>query len=149
MLLNIVTDEQLLISQIVKTVLLCLVGLGIVYNLSKIIRTKENIRRIISCFILLVLCVAAFFTAREYRIESPMLSHPKYVQGTTIGYCNVTGLGLGIEFEYEVNGQVFRNCNTFYPVPRDNIVVPKGKYMVRYSEKYVEDGRMDFNKAMP
>ena len=51
MLLNIVTDEELLTSQIVKTILLCLAGAGIIYNLIKIIRTGSKTKKIINSII--------------------------------------------------------------------------------------------------
>lgn len=149
MLLNIVTDEKLLTSQIVKTVLLCLIGGGIIINLIKIFRTKETNRRIISLIILLGLCFVAYYTLVEYIIERSLLRNPKYITGTTLGYCSVTGLGEGIEFEYEINGRKYRNCNTYYPIFKDSIIVPNGKYLVRYSEKDVTDGRMDFKKPVP
>lgn len=148
MLLNIVTDEQLLISQIVKTVLLCLIIGGIIFNIIRIIRLRENVRRIIGCCILIILFVAVYFTVRQYRIESALLAHPKYVQGKTTGYCSVTGLGQGIEFEYEVDGEVFHNCNTYYPIPKDSIQVPDGNYKVRYSDRFINEGRMDFSKPL-
>ncbi len=144
MLLNIVTDEQLLTSQIVKTVLLCLIAVGIIFNIIRIFRLQENVRRVINSCILVILCIAAYFTLKQYIIESSLLKHPEYIQGNTIGYCSVTGLGQGIEFEYEVDGQVFHNCNTYYPISKDSIKVPDGKYMVRYSAKCISEGRMDF-----
>jgi hypothetical protein len=61
-----------------------------------------------------------------------------------VGYCEVFARGQGIEFEYEVNGQKFRNCNTFHPVSKDSIIVPGGKYQVRYSAKFPGAGRMNF-----
>ncbi|MBS1633614.1 MAG: hypothetical protein JST10_13685 [Bacteroidetes bacterium] len=146
LLLNIVSDEQLLTSQIVKTVLLCLLGAGLIYNLFKLIRRKEKVKRIINSVIFLLLCVVAYFTIQAYRIEGSLLNHPRYVIGTTMGDCSVTGLGQGIEFEYEVDGRTFHNCSTYYPVSKDSIKVPGGKYMVRYSDKFVDKGRMDFNK---
>lgn len=147
-LLNIVTDEQLLTSQIVKTILLCIIGGGIIYNLIRIFRTKDNARRIINSLILVLLVVVAFIAAKQYRLESSLMNDPHYVQGTTVGNCSVFGLGSGIEFEYEVNGQTYHECNTYYPVSRDSILVPGGKYMVRYSEKFPDKGRMNFNKPV-
>lgn len=148
LLLNIVSDEQLLTSQIVKTVLLCLVGLGIVFNLFRIVRNKEKVKRIINGFLLLILIGVAYFAIKEYRLEASLLKQPKYAEGTTLGPCSVAGLGQGIEFEYEVNGMTIHGCSTYYPVSRDSIVVPGGRYMVRYSDKFIEEGRMDFNKKV-
>lgn len=148
MLLNIVTDEKLLTSQIVKIVLLCITCGGIIVNLIKFIRIKETKRRVIIFLTLLGLCFATYYILNEYFMERSLLHNPKYVTGTTLGYCSVTGLGEGIEFEYEVNGKKIRNCNTYYPLFKDSINVPNGKYIVRYSENDITDGRMDFKKPV-
>ncbi len=147
MLLNIVTDEELLASEVVKTILLILILVGIVYNLIRIIRSGTNSRKIINIFILSVLFVLFFFVGKEYIVEGAMLRNPQYVKGTTIGYCSVFALGKGIEFEYEINGKKFRNCNTYYPVAKDSIKVPGGEYSVRFAQSFPDRGRMDFQKS--
>ena len=146
MLLNIVTDEELLASEVVKTILLILIVVGIVYNLIRVIRSGTKSRKIINIFILLFLFVLVFFVGKEYMVEGAMLRNPQYTKGTTIGYCSVFALGKGIEFEYEINGKKFRNCNTFYPVAKDSIKVPGGEYSVRYAQSFPDKGRMDFQK---
>ena len=146
MLLNIVTDEELLASEVVKTILLILIVVGIVYNLIRVIRGGTKSRKIINIFILLFLFVLVFFVGKEYMVEGAMLRNPQYIKGTTIGYCSVFALGKGIEFEYEINGKKFRNCNTFYPVAKDSIKVPGGEYSVRYVQSFPDKGRMDFQK---
>ncbi len=148
MLLYIVTDEQLIISQIVKAVLICLVTIGLIFNVVRIIRLKELVRRIISAVILLALVTADYFILKEFLIESALLNSNQYVEGVTLGLCTVTGLGQGVEFKYEINGKTYIRCNTFYPISEDSITVPDGKYMIRYSEKYLDEGRIDFNKRV-
>lgn len=144
MLLNIVTDEELLTSQIIKTIVLCLAGAGIIYTGIKIFRTESGKKRVFRSIFLLFLSAVIFFVFKEYRIEAALLGKPEYVQGTTTGYCSVFARGEGIEFEYELNGQKFRNCNTFHPLSKDSIVVPGGKYRVRYAAKFPGLGRMNF-----
>jgi hypothetical protein len=100
----------------------------------------------INLIILLFLFLLFFFVGKEYIVEGAMLRNPQYVKGTTIGYCSVFALGKGIEFEYEINGKKFRNCNTFYPVTKDSIKVPGGEYRVRFAQKFPDNGRMDFQK---
>jgi hypothetical protein len=146
MLLNIVTDEELLASEVVKTILLILIGVSIVYNLIRLIRSGTKSRKMINLIILLFLFLLFFFVGKEYIVEGAMLRNPQYVKGTTIGYCSVFALGKGIEFEYEINGKKFRNCNTFYPVTKDSIKVPGGEYRVRFAQKFPDNGRMDFQK---
>lgn len=144
MLLNIVTDEELLASQIVKTILLFLIGAGIIFNIFRIIRAESKTKRIINISILTILSVSLFFVINEYRVEAALLKNPEYVTGTTVGACSVFARGRGIEFEYEVNGRKYRNCNTFHPVSIDSITVPGGKYLVRFSARFPGSGRMNF-----
>lgn len=146
MLLKIVTDEELLTSQIVKTILLIVLSAGIAYNLFRIFRSDQRLRLIINSTILLFLSCSFFIVFREYREESELLKNPKYTTGITISYCSAFARGEGIEFEYDVNGVKYRNCNTFHPISKDSIIVPGGKYLVRYSKLYPAKGRMDFKR---
>ncbi|MBK8711153.1 MAG: hypothetical protein IPL97_04575 [Niastella sp.] len=148
MLLNIVTDDELLTSQVVKGILLCLIAVGIVFNFFKIIRTGPAKKKIINSVFFIILSIGIVLIYKQYRIEGSLLKDPKYVQGKTIRFCNVFALGQGVLFEYEVNGQTYRCCNTFHPVPVDSILVPGGIFMVRYSDKFPEKGRMDFTKKI-
>ena len=148
MLLNIVTDEELLASEVVKTILLIIIVVGIVYNIIRLIRSTAKSKKFINAIILLFLFVLIFFVGKEYMVEGAMLRNPQYVKGTTIGYCSVFALGKGIEFEYEINGKKFRNCNTFYPVSKDSIKVPGGEYSVRFAQSFPDKGRMDFQKPV-
>lgn len=144
LLLSIVTDDELLTSQIVKAILLVLLCGGIFYNLYKVIRYETRTRRIINACILFVLAVASVVVLKEFLFEKALLNEPIYTEGTTIGYCSVFGRGEGIEFEYEADGVKYQCCNTFHPVSKDSIKVPGGKYKVRYTEQYKDKGRMIF-----
>jgi len=146
MLLNIVTDEELLTSEIVKTILLLILAGGIIFNLFRIVRAETNRKKLINLILFIFLFIAIVIVFKQYRLEAALLRSPEYVPGTTIGYCSVFAEGQGIEFEYEVNGRKFLNCDTFHPISKDSIIVPGGKYMVRYSKKFPDKGRMDFNK---
>lgn len=146
MLLNIVTDDQLLTSQIVKTILLVILAGGIVFNIIRMIRLVAIKKKIINGIIFIALSVIFIFVFKEYRIEAALLKNPVYVSGATLGYCNVFAEGKGIEFEYELDGRKFQNCNTFHPISKDSITVPGGKYLVRVSKKFPGEGRMDFKK---
>lgn len=144
MLLNIVTDQELLTSQIVKSILLIVVALGSIYNLYRLFGKESTKRKMINFVFFALLSVTIILVYRAYRIDAALLNNPDYVSGITLGYCSVFALGAGIEFEYEVKGQKFRCCNTFHPISKDSIVVPGQKYMVRYSEIFPDDGRMNF-----
>ncbi|MCF8451859.1 MAG: hypothetical protein K9G42_01575 [Pedobacter sp.] len=144
MLLNIVTDEELLTSQIVKSILLINIALGIMYNLYRLFGKESTKRKMINFALFALLSVTIILVYRVYRIEAALLNNSNYVSGITLGYCSVFALGTGIEFEYEVNGQKFSCCNTFHPISKDSIVAIGGKYSVRFSKKFPERGRMNF-----
>ncbi len=144
--LNIVTDDELLTSQIVKTILLLIIGGSMGYNLFRVVRADTRNKKIIILLLLFLLSACMIFVSRQYRVEAAMLKNPRYVQGTTIGYCSVFAEGQGIEFEYKINGVTYRCCNTFHPVSKESLVVPGGKYKVRYAESYPNEGRMMFKK---
>ena len=149
MLLNIVTDEELLVSEIVKTILLIMITIGLILSLIRVIKSDVKSRQIMNSLIFIALLVIAFFVGKEYMVEGALLNNSNYVKGSTIGYCSVFGLGMGIEFEYEVDGRKFLNCDTFYPIPKESIKVPGGIFSVRYSQKFSDKGRMDFKKPVP
>lgn len=144
MLLKIVTDEELLTSQIVKTILLVVLSAGIIYNLFRIFRSESKIKLVINSSFLIILSVALVLVFNEYRVEAALMKQPLYVKGITKGYCNAFARGEGIDFEYEINGKKYSNCNTFHPISKDSIVVPGGIYMVRFSPEFPEAGRMNF-----
>lgn len=148
MFLNIVTDDELLTSQIVKTILLFIIAMGILYNIIRIIRAEANVRKIINlCFLILLIFIATL-VYRQYRVEAAMLEAPMYVSGTTLGDCNVFAEGRGISFEYVIDGKKYIVCNTYHPLSRDSIKVRGGIYKVRYAEKFPDQGRMDFNQPV-
>lgn len=148
MFLNIVSDEALLTSQVVKSILFVLVVVGIAYNLYRIIKAESQKRRLINSVIFVLLLIVIVIVYKEFRLEAELLNHPKYVSGTTVGYCSVFARGEGIKFEYELNGKKYCNCNTFHPISRDSILIPGGKYFVRFSDKFPEEGRMDFTRKV-
>jgi len=141
-----VTDLELTASQTVKAILVLLLTFGVVFNLYKAFKAEEVKWKILRVGIALFFVVAAVPVITWMRIEGSLLSSSNYVVGTTLGYCQVFAKGKGIEFGYEAGGRKYRNCNTFHPIPIDSIKVPGGKYLVRYSERYPAEGRMDFHK---
>jgi len=147
-LLTIVTDEELWISEIVKIILLVLLTSGVVYNLISLIKGGRKIRMVINSILILIFLTTSFFVIREFFYEGVLLSNYQYVPGTTLDYCDVTTLGKGISFNYELRGKQYHSCNTFYPVSVDSIKVPGGRFKVRVSQKYPARGRMDFHKPM-
>lgn len=148
MLLNIVTDDQLLTSQIVKTILLVILAGGIVFNIARLMRRVAIRIKIMNGIVLLSLAGIFIFVFNAYRIEASLFKNPMYVPGTTLGYCSVFAEGKGIEFEYELEGRKFQNCNTFHPISKDSITVPGGKYFVRVSKNFTGEGRMDFKNKV-
>ncbi len=146
MFLNIVSDNELLISQIVKSILILVLAVGFTYNFYRLIKATTVKRKSFLTLILLALASILFLVIKQFRLEAAILNHPKYTEGVTVGFCNVFARGQGIEFEYMINGIKYRCCNTFYPIPKDSIIVPGGRYKVRYSDNYKGEGRMIFKE---
>jgi len=146
MLLNIVTDNQLITSQIVKIILMIILVVGVVSNLFRLTRKMLPQKMIIHTLIFISLSSILIFVYQQYYIDAALLQDSVYVSGTTVGYCDVFAEGQGIEFEYRIEGRVFLNCNTFHPFAQSSIVVPGGKYQVRVAKNNPARGRMDFSK---
>jgi|GEM_PF-1018732 hypothetical protein len=145
MLASIVTDDQLFTSQIVKSIILVITAGGAIFNLYRVFRKVSIWERVVNLILFIALAVIFFFVIKIFLIEAALLKRPVYATGTTIGYCNVFAEGEGIEFEYTVHGVNYHNCSTFHPLPKDKIKVPGGKYMVRTTSDYPDQGRMNFN----
>jgi hypothetical protein len=143
-----VTDLELLASQAVKAILLALLLFGVGLNLLKAWKEIGTRTKIIRAVIAIALFTLAITVARRIQIEGSLLSSNEYTIGTTLGFCQVFAKGKGIEFEYEIAGKKYKNCNTYHPISIESIVVPDGKYYVRYSARFPEKGRIDFNKPI-
>ncbi len=135
-------------SQAVKFILLALLLFGVGLNLFKAWKENGARRKTIRGGIAIVLFALALPVIKRIQVEGSLLVSNEYAVGTTTGQCQVFAKGKGIEFEYEVAGKKYKNCNTYHPIPIDNIVVPGGKYYVRYAGKYPAEGRIDFNKPV-
>lgn len=143
-LLLTVTDHELLAGQVAKSIFVLLLLFGAVYNLWRAIRFRELLRAGLAAFFFLI----ALPVIRWIVIEDGLLRKPAYAVGITVGYCQAFARGKAIEFEYEVQGRAYRNCNAFHPIPIDSIVVPGGKYAVRYSARFPDKGRIDFHRKV-
>ena len=146
MLLSVVTDNELLASQIVKTIFIVILSIGIIFNLIRFFKNKLRKKKIINTAGFLILSAVLLHVSRIYKEDRSLRHNSKYISGTTIGYCSQIALGAGVEFEYELGGKKYRNCNTYHPISKDSIIVPGGKYSVRVSNDYPGLGRMDFNR---
>ena len=144
----VVTDLELLASQAVKFILLALLLFGGGLNLFKVWKERQINRKVIRGTITIVLFALSIPVIKWIQIEGSLLNSGEYTVGTTIGPCQVFAKGSGIEFEYEVEGKKYRNCNTFHPISINDITVPNGKYLVRYSDQYPGEGRIDFHKKV-
>lgn len=143
-----VTNLELLAAQAVKIILLALLLFGVGFNLYKVAKEDIGSRKIIRVAIAIILMALALPVFKWIQIEGSLLKSNEYTIGTTLGHCQVFAKGKGIEFEYEVDSKKYKNCNTYHPIPIGNIKVPDGKYYVRYSNKYPERGRINFNKPL-
>lgn len=147
--LSVNTDLELTASQAVKSIFIFILFSGALFNLYRLYKAKTAVKRIFTgIFATLLVCVA-IPVIKWYDIEGNLLNHSEYVTGITKGFCQEFAKGAAIEFEYELDGVKYDNCNTYHPVPKDKITVPGGKYMVRVAKKYPGKGRMDFNRPAP
>lgn len=143
-----VTDLELMAAQVVKSVFILLLALGVIFNLYKTFRPGTFQMKMVRGSIVFLFLFIAVPVVKWIQVDGSLLNTPKYTPGVVIGYCQAFARGKAIEFEYEVAGKKYRNCNTFHPIPIDSIQAPGGKYFVRYAEKYPGKGRMDFNKKV-
>lgn len=141
-----VTDLELMAGQAVKGALVLLFVFGCAFNLVKLVKSEGGRKKALRGGIALFFLLLAIPPVRWFFIEDSLLRHPAYTPGTTLDTCQVFAKGKGIEFEYEVAGRKYRNCNTYHPIPLDSINVPGGRYLVRYSGRFPSQGRMDFHK---
>lgn len=144
MLLDIVTDDELLTSQVVKFILMVILTVALVWNAVGLFRTSTIVRRLLNLFLLVFFGAAFFIVFQQFIVDRAMFQAAEYVQGTTKGYCNVFAKGKGIAFEYQVEGKTYKGCSIFYPMKEDSIQVPGGRYKVRYSKQFAARGRMIF-----
>lgn len=143
-----VTDLELLAGQAVKFILLALLCFGCGLNIYLIRKENSGKRKIIRVVIITMFIALSLPLVQGIQIDGSLLRASKYATGTTLGYCQVFAKGKGIAFEYEVDGKQYQNCNTYHPVSIENIIIPGGKYDVRYSKRFPEKGRIDFNKPV-
>jgi len=143
-----VADDELIASQTVKYIFLVVLVAGVAFNLYRLFRQASAVRKVISILVAAVLGGIALYVTRWIEIEGSLLNQPLYTEGVTTGFCEERLKGRAIEFQYEVDGATYTQCNTYHPVALENIQVPGGQYMVRYSAKYPALGRMNFRKPV-
>ena len=145
-LLLLVTDQELMVAQIVKGILLVALLAGILINIRSAIRATDPKRRIWRFLLSSLLLALAVSVIRWLQIDGSILKSQQYVPGRTTGICDLFGRGKGVSFEYELDGVKYFGCSTYHPLRLDSIKVPGGYYEVRYSDKYPSRGRIDFKK---
>ena len=143
-----VTDLELLASQVVKVLAIAILVSAAVINIAKALRVRSAKYQLGRVVISIGLLIISFLILQWVFIEGSLLNSDQYVIGTTIGLCHVFVRGQGVEFEYQLDGQTYRNCNTSHPIPIGEINAAGGKYYVRYSTEYPEFGRIDFQKPV-
>ncbi len=147
--LSVTGDLELTASQAVKSIFIFILISGALFNLYRLYKAKTTAKRIFTGIFAILLVLISLPVIKWFDIEGNLLNHAEYVTGITNGFCQEFAKGAAIEFEYELDGVKYANCNTYHPVPKDKITVPGGKYYVRVAKKYPEKGRMDFNKPAP
>ncbi len=143
-----VTNLELIAAQVVKCIFCLALWGGAAILLYKTWKDENKKRKIFSSVLAGLFIIISLPVIRNIIIEGSLLNSESYVDGITLGMCQVFARGNGIEFEYEINGIKYRNCNTFHPKPIREIIVPNGRYQVRYSESYPSKGRINFSKPI-
>jgi len=121
-----VTDLQLTVSQIVKSILLVIILFGVIINIRYAVRHKKIKQKYWRIIIALALAILFLPLVKWLMVDGALLNSSQYVQGRTIDICQVFALGQGISFEYHVDGKKYSSCNTFHPLKLENIKVPDG-----------------------
>lgn len=149
MVLQNVTDEQLTASTYVTLLFMVILTGTILLNGWWLVRRRSLKAKIFHAFAIGFLGTVFYYAYGQYQIERHLLYHPMYVTGSTLEYGSVFLKGEGVVFEYTVQDRTYRNCNTFHPIPKSQIVVPDGRYMVRYAEGFESEGRIDLRRPAP
>ena len=144
MFLAIVADDELLVSQIVKSLLLLILTTGLVFNLFRLYTHRTRLRQLVSLVLVVLIAVVGYFLVNAFRVDHALLNQAVYADGVTTAYCSVFGRGEGIEFEYEWEGVRYRACSSYHPIARTALLVPGGTFKVRLSPKFPGKGRMNF-----
>ncbi len=143
-----VTDLELLASQVVKVLAIAILVAAAVINIVKALKGRSKKYQLGRVAISIGLLVVSFMILQWVFIEGSLLNSDQYVIGTTIGMCHVFIRGQGVEFEYEVDGRTYRNCNITHPIPIGEVNTFGGQYYVRYATDYPDCGRIDFERPL-
>ncbi len=145
-LLLLITDLELFVAQVVKSILLVILLGGVLVNIKKLVKSWKTRQKYVRMGILFVLVCLVFPVFKSLRLDGALLHSSRHVIGNTVEFCQVFARGKGISFEYEIQGKTYYGCNTYHPIPIENIIVPNGKYVVRYADIAPSNGYMDFGK---
>ncbi|MDH3649753.1 MAG: hypothetical protein OEQ53_08720, partial [Saprospiraceae bacterium] len=115
------TDLELIASQVVKIILFFILVTGVLVNIIKALKAKSLRQRITRASFTILMILLAILVLNWVLVEGSMLRSEKYVIGTTLGFCQVFAQGKGIEFQYQVEGRVYKNCIAPHPIPIDQI----------------------------
>lgn len=139
-----VTDLEITMSIGVKVVLILLSCFGFIYNIIQVSINKLKNQQRLRKLLVIIFLLAIFPLGRFIYLDYYLLFYPVYTKGKTMEMCSVLALGKGIRFEYEADGKLFYNCNNYYPLSLQNIIMPDGVYQVRYAAGFPSSGRMNF-----
>ncbi len=144
-ILNIVTDEQLLVSIIAGTTIIMAAIFGIflnVYNLTKKNKQRNKAVRIVLLAIFIGIIILLF---PEVRSNYSLYKNNKTISGKVIGFCKTSRGDDAVSFEYSVDGKTYNNCNSYFPFPKDSIKI-NSSYPIRVDVTHPESGRIVFVK---
>ncbi|HPQ08777.1 MAG TPA: hypothetical protein PK995_06080 [Bacteroidia bacterium] len=140
-ILSIVSDEELLITILADAVVLCAAIIGVIINVLKVFTAKKERNKLIRIALVLVCIIVILFITPEIRKNYNIYHNYKFTEGEIIGFCKTSKNEDGVLFKYNLDGNVYQNCNNYFPFPKDSIKMNK-KYKVRVNLNEPNDGRI-------
>lgn len=145
-----VTNDQLLASVYVTLLFIIVLACAIGINTYRLIMKNRPLKgKLVSILMILGGIIGISLSYPHYKVEDALLNNYQYITGTTTGFCDVPLRGEGISYNYEWNGKLYYGCRTFHPIERNQIIANGGKYQVRFTSDFPEEGRMDFSSPLP
>lgn len=142
-ILNIVTDEQLLISIIAGTVIIISAILGILLNIYYLFQKNRQKNKSVRIVLLIAFAVITVFLIREVKNNYALYKNSTLITGKVTGFCKTARGEDGVSFEYIFNNQLYSNCDVYFPFPKDSIRVGDS-YPVKINIRHPEMGRIIF-----
>ncbi len=138
---NIVSNEQLIATIIVSFIILISSVVGIILNIYYLLKATHQRNKFVRFFLMVLFSIATVFFYKQFTMNYSFYQNNTFVEGKVLDFCQTDRKEEGVYFEYRFNNQVYRNCNVFFPFPKDSIKIGN-VYQVRVNKLHPEDGRI-------